>query len=207
MSLNEDLLMELLDGEIPEPHRKAIEARLSADPISSNRLRVYRSIRKLMQAGDELTPPRYDESCSRLRERLQNFVFRPRRAVSTQWILAAASLLFVFVLIVNPKNGSQLALFKSADVNLENSSEFSDYDPNLIDLLTVSQPERPAENNNSIDVQVNVQDMEQLLVLLQETRNFKDSIHTLTIQLPDGDGFELFGESQLMYQPQMWEDQ
>lgn len=206
MSLNNDLLMEFIDDEIPTQYRQSIEERLSADPILARRLRTYTTLRKFMrdEAKSMLAADR--ESVARLGKRLDAVNLSldkeaPKPLVFSllpfRWAFALALLVLITALLVSPDNAGRF----SQDLNLTNSTEFLEYDPAFIDVLSVNQDNIVNEDGDGIELQVNVQDIEQLLMLLEKTRNFNGSINTLTIQLPDINEFELLGESQFLRAP------
>lgn len=206
MSLNNDLLMEFIDDEIPTQYRPSIEERLGADPILARRLKTYTTLRKFMQNEAKSMVAADRESVARLGKRLDAVNLSldketPKPSIfsrpSFRWAFALASLALIIALLVSPDNADRFP----PGLNLTNSTEFLEYDPAFIDVLSVNQDNIVNEDGEGIELQVNVQDIEQLLMLLEKTRNFNGSINTLTIQLPDITEFELLGESQFLPGP------
>lgn len=206
MSLNNDLLMEFIDDEIPTQYRQSIEERLSADPILARRLKTYTTLRKFMQNEAKSMLAADRESVARLGKRLDAVNLSLDKGVPKppafsllpfRWAAALAALVLITALLVSPDN---IGRFPQG-LNLTNSTEFLEYDPAFIDVLSVNQDNTVSEDGDGIELQVNVQDIEQLLMLLEKTRNFNGSINTLTIQLPDINEFELLGESQFLQGP------
>ena len=199
MSLNDILLMEVLDDRVPEAYRQSVKQKISSDSRLSSRLRVYRSVKRFLLEDDENFAHQYQESSERLKKRLLSIATSTEQGprFSFQWIPAAAAFVLAFVLVSSPNN--QIVGNIPANMGLANSTELSQYDPNLVDLLTVN--EATSENGDGINLQINVQDMEQLLLLLERAQNFNGSINSLTIQLPDINEFELLGESQFLRVP------
>lgn len=206
MSLNNDLLMEFIDDEIPTQYRQSIEERLSADPILARRLKTYTTLRKFMRDEAKSMVVADRESVARLGKRLDAVNLSLDKATPKppafsllpfRWAAALAALVLITALLVSPDN---IGRFPQG-LNLTNSTEFLEYDPAFIDVLSVNQDNTVSEDGDGIELQVNVQDIEQLLMLLEKTRNFNGSINTLTIQLPDINEFELLGESQFLPGP------
>jgi anti-sigma factor RsiW len=71
MSHNNDFLMEILDGEIPEAYRRKVEMEVSADPELSARLERFRSISRSMKAADQAQADEYQAAGIRLKSRLE----------------------------------------------------------------------------------------------------------------------------------------
>lgn len=270
MSLNDDLLMEILDNEIPEAYRDSIAEQVTGNPLLNTRLKNYRKLQQLMHFRDTELDEQMDKSRERLRDRLnrnldaaeQNnrrphtlleestWAFRRRtpshsgyngaespreesrrQDIFHRWIRvpapAAAAALVIFAAAValnflpmGRDSGTQMAGVQDEQffhMNLDNYSEFSEVDPNLVNLLSVgsqqSEPLAPGPRSSGVDgageaggqdgqqginLQINVQDVEQLLRLLEGTRNLNGSISELTIQLPEISELDLLGESRLM---------
>ncbi|MGI9256331.1 MAG: anti-sigma factor family protein [Salinispira sp.] len=228
-ALNDDILMELLDNEVPEQYRSSVEARVLADPALAPRLEAYQLLQKTMREDDEGMSHAYAEAAARVEALAGGVIDMPEQnnsqnnsQRSTHWIavFAAALLIFAFF-FVSENTPSRFP----QNFNLVNTSEFSEYNASSIEVLPVNTGRRGAAGANNaggaggankaegaagtngagstegIDLQVNVQDIEQLLRFLEGIDNLNGSINTLTIQLPDINEFELLGESRFIRAP------
>ncbi|AHC14203.1 hypothetical protein [Salinispira pacifica] len=271
MSLNDDLLMEILDDEIPEEYRDSIVEQVAETPRLNTRLKRYRKVQQLMHLRDHELENEIELSRDRLKKRINRNLDaaeqgsrRPhmlldegprikhndalphsgapsreaageirntrRQNIFHRWIRipapAAAAALVIFAAVVafnflSPGGNSETQMASAQDdqffhMNLDNYSEFSEVDPNLVNLLSVGSQQKEtvppgprASNGGSteagdqdsqqgINLQINVRDVEQLLRLLEGTRNLNGNISELTIQLPEISELDLLGESRLM---------
>jgi hypothetical protein len=224
MSHNNDFLMEILDGEIPEAYRRKVEMEVSADPELSARLERFRSISRSMKAADQAQADEYQAAGIRLKSRLERSLDaagqtrRPRAALRNLMdmtprgflkipapvavfaaVLLVATLTLNLVQSLGPGNapaGGMAAADSGMDV--VNYTEFSDVDPALRGLLSVDAPAASSAGaDDGINLQINVQDVEQLLKLLEEARTRNTGINDITIQIPSESRFEILGESEL----------
>ncbi len=223
MSRNDEFIMEILDGEVPEAYQNTVNQQVSADPEASRLLERYRSVKSIMAQADQAMNERYGQAEKRLKQRLDRSLAAAQSArrpglknlldfTSGQWLrvplpaAAAAMVVLVALAVLNFVPGirpSEQSLAQApTGMNVVNHSEFSDIDPNFMGLLSVNNEAAPAPNPNAaedggINLQINVQDVEQLLRLLEEARNRNTGINDITIQIPSDSNFQMLGDSQL----------
>ncbi len=159
MSLNDDLLMELLDGEIPDTYRQRVEDKLLADKESAAKLRKFRSMQRAMKTADE---PDFSGAKDRVRLRLERGIsgssqreYQGKRSflsVSTHGgvylsfpaaaavaAVLVAAVVFNFIPGVDPLSGAA----SPVSMDVDNYSEFSEVDPEFVSLL--SRPSAPPQ--------------------------------------------------------------
>ncbi len=151
-ALNDDILMELLDNEVPEQYRSSVEARVLADPALAPRLEAYQLLQKTMREDDEHMSHAYTEAAARVEALAKNVIDMPEQnnsqnnsQRSTHWIavFAAAILIFAFF-FVSENTPSRLP----QNFNLVNTSEFSEYNTSSIEVLPVNTGRRGATGAN-----------------------------------------------------------
>lgn len=122
---------------------------------------------------------------------------------------AAAGFFLVAALIFNFLPGNRFksdpyagaAAQAASGMDVVNTAEYTSLDPNMVNLLSANATSDPVVTQNTdgdgINLQINVQDVDQLIKLLQGTKNLNGGIDNINIELPKENQFELLGDSQL----------